>query len=169
MINPLKDVDCLTVSNRSKVIEQIRPELMPCTPLGVMKILEEHQVDLSGKIVIVAGQRSLVGLPLFHMLHNRNATITLCNSKTEGLNKLTAEADVVISAVGKPNLITQLKPGAVAIDVGVSRVAGGKLCGDICEDAKKQSFLGTPVPGGVGPLTASMMMHNTANLWMRRM
>lgn len=137
MINPLKDVDCLTLSNRAKLIEQASPQVMPCTPLGVMKILEEHNVDLSGKIVIVAGKRSLVGLPLFHMLHNRNATVTLCNPKVDGLNKITAEADVVISAVGKPNLITQLKPGAVAIDVGVSRDTAGKMCGDICEFAKR--------------------------------
>jgi methylenetetrahydrofolate dehydrogenase (NADP+) / methenyltetrahydrofolate cyclohydrolase len=108
--------------------------------------------------VIVAGRSSLVGIPLFHLLLNRGATITLCHTKTEGLSQLIAEADIVISAVGKPNLITDLKPGCVAIDVGVSKDENGKLCGDICEDAKKKAYLGTPVPGGVGPLTAAMLM-----------
>lgn len=106
---------------------------MPCTPSGVLKILDQHQIDVSGKIVIVAGRSSLVGLPLFHLLLKRNATITLCHSKTADLDKLTSQADIVISAIGKPNLIKNLKPGGVAIDVGVGQKENGKICGDICE------------------------------------
>lgn len=90
MINPIKDVDCLTISNRAKVLEHSDPELIPCTPAGVIKILDEHNINLSGKIVIIAGRSSHVGLPLFHLLLNRNATITLCHTKTENLDSMTA-------------------------------------------------------------------------------
>jgi methylenetetrahydrofolate dehydrogenase (NADP+) / methenyltetrahydrofolate cyclohydrolase len=121
--------------------------------------------------VVVVGRSILVGLPLFHLLLNRNATITLCHSHTHNLNlnQLTREADIVISAVGKPNLITQLKPNGISIDIGICRDEKGKLCGDILEEAKRESYLGTPVPGGVGPLTVAMLMENTVKLWRKQM
>ena len=117
----------------------------------------------------MVGRSSLVGLPLFHLLLNRNATITLCHSKSVNLNRLTSEADIVISAVGKPDLITSLKPGGIAIDIGISRNQSGKLNGDILDASKRESFLGTPVPGGVGPLTVAMLMENTVKLWRHQM
>lgn len=108
--------------------------------------------------MVIAGRSSLVGLPLFHLLLKRNATITLCHHYTNDLNSLTKEADIVISAVGKANLITQLKPNSVAIDIGISRDEQGHLCGDILASAKENCSLATPVPGGVGPLTVAMLM-----------
>lgn len=117
----------------------------------------------------MAGRSTLVGLPLFHLMLNRGATITLCHSSTCNLNELTREADVVVSAVGKPNLITALKPGGVAIDIGISRDSKGKLCGDISVEAKEGCSLATPVPGGVGPLTVAMLMCNSVRLWKQQM
>ncbi len=109
----------------------------------------------------MVGRSSLVGLPLFHLLLNRNATVTLCHSQTKNLDELTSQADVVVSAVGKANLVTCLRQGAVSIDIGISRNEEGKLCGDIAESAKQVCSLATPVPGGVGPLTVAMLMSNT--------
>jgi methylenetetrahydrofolate dehydrogenase (NADP+)/methenyltetrahydrofolate cyclohydrolase len=122
--------------NRAHIIEHVHPELLPCTPLGVLKIFDEYGINVEGKRMVIAGRSTLVGLPLFHLMLNRNATITLCHHHTKNLNDLTKEADIVISAVGKPNLITQLKPGSIAIDIGISRDSEGKLCGDILASAK---------------------------------
>lgn len=105
-IDPNKDVDCLTLLNRAKIIEHVVPDLMPCTPLGIVKIIDEFGIKVEGKKMVIAGRSNLVGLPLFHLMLNRNATITLCHHHTQNLNELAKTADIVISAVGKPNLIT---------------------------------------------------------------
>lgn len=142
---------------------------MPCTPQGIIKIFDEFGIKVEGKRMVIAGRSTLVGLPLFHLMLNRNATITLCHHYTQNLNDLTKEADIVISAIGKPNIITQLKPGSIAIDVGISRDQDGKLCGDILASAKRECSFATPVPGGVGPLTVAMLMENTVKLWQKQM
>ena len=119
--------------------------------------------------MVVVGRSTLVGLPIFHLLLNRHATVTICHENTHNLDEITSKADIVVSAVGKANLINHLKQNSVAIDIGISRNAEGKLCGDIGSDAKKECSLATPVPRGVGPLTVAMLMENTVKLWRKQM
>ncbi|MBR3661334.1 MAG: bifunctional 5,10-methylenetetrahydrofolate dehydrogenase/5,10-methenyltetrahydrofolate cyclohydrolase [Bacilli bacterium] len=158
-IDPLKDVDGLTNDNLVKLIKK-KNCLIPCTPKGIMSLLEYYNVDLTKKIVIV-GRSELVGLPLFHLLLAKNATVTLCHSKTLNLQSYTKKADILIVAVGKKWLITKnmVKKDAVLIDVGINRI-GSKLYGDIEDTAIEKSSLMTPVPGGVGPMTVISLMEN---------
>ena len=158
-ISPLKDVDGLTNCNLLKLIKK-EEGLIPCTPLGIMHLLDYYNVDLEQNIVIV-GRSNLVGLPLFHLLENRNATVTLCHSKTKNLKDFTLQADILIVAVGKKELITEdmVKDDAIIVDVGINR-ENGKLYGDVSHLVMDKARLMTPVPGGVGPMTVISLMEN---------
>ncbi|MBQ8891905.1 MAG: bifunctional 5,10-methylenetetrahydrofolate dehydrogenase/5,10-methenyltetrahydrofolate cyclohydrolase [Bacilli bacterium] len=158
-ISPLKDVDGLTNYNLIKLIKK-EECLIPCTPLGIMNLLDYYKINLETNIVIV-GRSELVGLPLFHLLENRNATVTLCHSKTKNLGDITKNADILIVCVGKKELITKdmVKDGGIIIDVGINR-EDDKLYGDVSSLAMEKAQLMTPVPGGVGPMTVISLMEN---------
>ena len=160
-IDPKKDVDGLTSQNLGKLFKK-EETLIPCTALGIIKILKENQIDLTGKKVTIVGRSTLVGLPLIGLLLNENATVTICHSKTENLKEETKQADIVIVAIGKKEFITKeyIKEGAIVIDVGINRHEG-KLYGDCDYNSiyDKCSYI-TPVPGGVGPLTVTMLVNN---------
>jgi len=162
LIDPRKDVDGLTVVNAG-LLRQRRPGLAPCTPLGVMELLDRAQVELHGRHAVVVGRSDLVGRPLAAMLLARNATVTICHRYTQELERHTREADVLAVAVGVPGLIgaAHVKPGAVVIDVGINRVDGA-LVGDVDFDAVRPLASAiTPVPGGVGPMTIACLLANT--------
>lgn len=161
-INPAKDVDGFHPLNIGRLFcgDAL---LAPATPLGVMKLLEESGVQLEGKHVVVVGRSNIVGKPVALMVLKKNATVTICHSKTKNLFDATKQADVLIVAVGRPKLITAqgVKQGAVVIDVGTNRV-DGKLVGDVdFDNVKDKASLITPVPGGVGPMTIAMLLSNT--------
>jgi methylenetetrahydrofolate dehydrogenase (NADP+) / methenyltetrahydrofolate cyclohydrolase len=162
-ITPEKDADGLHPINLGKLV-RAEAGLRSCTPLGVMKLLEEYNVDTEGKRVVIVGRSILVGKPLSLMLLEKNATVTVAHSKTLNLAQVTNEADILIAAVGKPGLITSsmVKSGAVVIDVGINRLSDGTLAGDVDFASVSQvaSHI-TPVPGGVGPLTVAMLLVNT--------
>ena len=136
---------------------------MPCTPFGVMKLLEFYNIPLSGKRAVVIGRSNLVGKPLAQLLMNSNCTVTVCHSRTQNIAEVVKEADIVAVAIGKAKFLTadMVKDGAVVIDVGMDRDENGKLCGDVdfAEVEKKASYI-TPVPGGVGPMTVAMLLYN---------
>lgn len=162
-ISPLKDVDGLTSTNQGLLAKGCSC-LIPCTPYGISTILTDYGfADLSGKHAVIIGRSNLVGKPLAQLLLKRNATVSICHSRTKDLASITRQADILVVAVGKPNLITadMVKDGAVVIDVGINRV-NGKLCGDVDFNnvAEKASFI-TPVPGGVGQMTVAMLLQNT--------
>jgi methylenetetrahydrofolate dehydrogenase (NADP+)/methenyltetrahydrofolate cyclohydrolase len=141
-----------------------RPGFLPCTPFGCMKMLEAIGYDLTGKHAVVIGRSNIVGKPMALLLLGKNATVTICHSATRDLKTLTLQADVVVAAVGKRNVLTaeMVKPGAVVIDVGMNRDDQGKLCGDVDFDGVRQvAGWITPVPGGVGPMTRAMLLVNT--------
>lgn len=167
-ISPLKDVDGLTNQNFIKLIKK-EECLVPCTPKGIVSLLDYYKVDLVNKKVVIVGRSELVGLPLFHLLLNKNATITMCHSKTCDLIKYTKEADVLIVAVGKSSLITSdmVKDGVVIVDVGINR-CDGKLYGDVNSDCMNLASLMTPVPGGVGPMTVISLMENVYLAYMQQ-
>ncbi len=156
-----KDVDGFTMSNTYDLYLN-NETLMPCTVKAIIEILNEYRIDLEGANVVIIGRGNIVGKPLFLALLNRNATVTIAHSKTKNLKEITKNADILISAVGKPNLITEdmVKDDSVVIDVGISRV-NGKVVGDVDFEnvAPKCSYI-TPVPGGVGPMTVAMIMSN---------
>ena len=134
-----------------------------CTPYGVMKMLEAYNIPIEGKRAVVIGRSNIVGKPIAQCLLNRNATVTICHSKTKEIEKVIREADIVIAALGKPKFVTaeMIKEGAVVIDVGINRNNEGKLVGDVDhEEVEKKASYITPVPGGVGPMTIAMLMHN---------
>ena len=134
-----------------------------CTPYGVIKMLEEYNIDLEGKRAVIIGRSNIVGKPLLQCLLNKNATVTVCHSKTKNIKEITKEADILIAALGKPKFITEdmVKENAIVIDVGINRSEEGKLVGDVDFEtvSKKVSYI-TPVPGGVGPMTIAMLMNN---------
>ncbi|MEL4894837.1 bifunctional methylenetetrahydrofolate dehydrogenase/methenyltetrahydrofolate cyclohydrolase FolD [Crocosphaera sp. Alani8] len=166
-IAPEKDADGLHPMNLGHLIRG-EDGLRSCTPAGVMRLLEEYDLDVAGKHAVVVGRSILVGKPLALMLLEKNATVTVAHSRTPDLGEMTRQADIIIAAVGKPNLITgdMVKPGAVAIDVGINRVikedGSSKLVGDFDFDSVSQvsSYI-TPVPGGIGPMTVAMLLQNT--------
>ena len=162
-IAPAKDVDGFHVASAGALMVG-QPGFWPCTPYGCMKMLESIGYDLRGKHAVVIGRSNIVGKPMALMLLQKNATVTVCHSATENLKAMTLQADVVVAAVGQRNLLTadMVKSGAVVIDVGMNRDEHGKLCGDVDFDAVKEvaSFI-TPVPGGVGPMTITMLLVNT--------
>jgi methylenetetrahydrofolate dehydrogenase (NADP+)/methenyltetrahydrofolate cyclohydrolase len=162
-IAPEKDVDALHPWNQGKLLLG-EEGLRPCTPLGVMRLLEESRVPLTGKRAVVVGRSMLVGKPVALMLLESNATVTCCHSHTERLDDEIRMADVVIAAVGRPAVIkgAWIKKGAVVIDVGISRLVDGSLRGDVeFNEAKERAAFITPVPGGVGPMTVAMLLTNT--------
>lgn len=167
---PTKDIDGLTTHNMGKLFLQ-EEGFYPCTPLGVMNLLEEMKVDLKGKNVTVIGRSMLVGLPLARLLLAKDATVTICHSKTEDLKSKCLSADVLIVAIGKAKFINHeyIKDGAYVIDVGVNRV-DGHLCGDVdFEDVKDKVSAITPVPKGVGPMTIAFLLENTLKAYRKNM
>ncbi len=162
-IAPAKDVDGFHVANAGALMVG-QPGFWPCTPYGCMKMLESIGYDLGGRHAVVIGRSNIVGKPMAMMLLSKNATVTICHSATTDLKAMTQQADVVVAAVGKRNMLTadMVKPGAVVIDVGMNRNDEGKLCGDV--DFERVSQVAgwiTPVPGGVGPMTRAMLLVNT--------
>ena len=162
-IAPGKDVDGFHVASAGALMVG-QPGFWPCTPYGCMKMLESIGYDLRGKHAVVIGRSNIVGKPMALMLLQKNATVTVCHSATPNLKAMTLQADVIVAAVGKRNVLTadMVKPGAVVIDVGMNRNDEGKLCGDVDFEGVKEvaSFI-TPVPGGVGPMTITMLLVNT--------
>ena len=158
-----KDVDGFSAENMGR-LSMNEPCLVACTPNGVMKMFESENIYLSGKNAVVIGRSNIVGKPMAMLLTNANATVTLCHSKTADLKAKCLEADIVVAAIGKAKFITadMIKEGAVVIDVGMNRDENGKLCGDVdFENVKEKCSYITPVPGGVGPMTITMLMYNT--------
>ena len=161
-ISPIKDVDGFNPINVGKLLIG-EDTFISCTPYGIIKMLEEYNIPIQGKNAVVVGRSNIVGKPLAQCLLNKNATVIICHSKTENLSNYTKNADILISAVGKANLITadMVKEGATVIDVGMNRNDNGKLCGDVdFENVKEIASYITPVPGGVGPMTITMLMNN---------
>ena len=162
-IAPSKDVDGFHVASAGALMVG-QPGFGPCTPYGCMKMLESIHYDLRGKHAVVIGRSNIVGKPMALMLLQQNATVSICHSATVNLKAITLQADVIVAAVGKPNILTadMVKPGAVVIDVGMNRNAQGKLCGDVdFEGVRQVAGYITPVPGGVGPMTIAMLLVNT--------
>ena len=173
-INPAKDVDCFHERNVGKMLIGKRDGFFPCTPYGVMILLERSGIDPSGKHAVIVGRSNIVGKPMISLLVQKadgaNATVTCVHSRTKNLPELTRQADILIAAIGKPEFVTadMVKEGVVVVDVGINRVEdasakrGYRLAGDVKFDevSKKASFI-TPVPGGVGPMTIAMLMQNT--------
>jgi len=162
-INPLKDVDGFHPLNVG-LLATGHPRFVPCTPLGIMKLLEHEGVGAEGRHAVVVGRSNIVGKPMALLLLQKGATVTICNSKTPDLGSMTREAEILVVAAGKPKLVTaaMVRPGAIVIDVGINRLPDGKLAGDV----DYPGVLGTaarvtPVPGGVGPMTITMLLENT--------
>lgn len=162
-ICPSKDVDGFHALSVGKVILELGG-FVPATPLGVMRLLQEYEIDLVGKDCVVVGASNIVGKPLASLLLNAGATISVCHIHTKDIKSYTQKADIVFVGVGKPNLITQdmIKEGAIVVDIGINRLASGELVGDVDYEnvAPKCSYI-TPVPGGVGPMTIAMLLQNT--------
>ena len=162
-ISPEKDVDGFHVSNIGKMVIGDETGFLSCTPYGIMQLLEEYKIEISGKDAVIIGRSNIVGKPMALMLIQKGATVQICNSRTKDLRKKLNKADIIIVAAGVPKLLKKedVKEGAVVIDVGINRV-DGKICGDVDyeEVAEKTSYI-TPVPGGVGPMTIASLIKNT--------
>jgi len=162
-ISPAKDVDGFHIASAGALMTGM-PGFWPCTPYGCMKMLDSIGYDLKGKHAVVIGRSNIVGKPMALMLLQKNATVTICHSATPDLKAMTLQADVIVAAVGQRNVLTadMVKPGAVVLDVGMNRNEEGKLCGDVDFEGVRQfaSYI-TPVPGGVGPMTITMLLVNT--------
>ncbi len=157
-----KDVDGFSATNLGLLL-QGKQKIAACTPSGVMKLLEKEGIDLNGKHAVVLGRSETVGKPMAMLLLNANATVTVCHSKTKNLSKICKDADILISAVGRAGFVTadMVKEGAIVVDIGINRNEQGKLCGDVdFEGVKEKAGAITPVPGGVGPMTITMLMYN---------
>ena len=163
LISPEKDVDAFHPVNVGAIMIGDY-NFLPCTPAGVMELIHSTGVDISGKKAVVIGRSNIVGKPMAMLLLHENATVEITHSKTKNLSEITSQADILVAAIGKAKFVTadMIKDGAVVIDVGMNRDENGKLCGDVdyASAADKCSFI-TPVPGGVGPMTISMLMKNT--------
>ncbi len=163
LIHPDKDVDGCTAAQKGRLWTG-RDSLIACTPYGVMKLLDFYGIPLEGRNAVVIGRSNLVGKPMAQLLLDRNCTVTLCHSRTKNLKEVTSSADIVVVAIGKAKFLKadMVKDGAVVIDVGMDRDENGKLCGDVdyADVAEKCSYI-TPVPGGVGPMTVTMLIANT--------
>lgn len=169
-ISPKKDVDGFTAQNSGDLLNGLIPMTYPCTPKGVMRLLQEYNINIEGKHAVIVGRSNIVGKPLAIMLLNRNATVTICHSKTKNLKEITKQADILISAVGKKIIFKDMvKKDAVVIDVGIFKDENGKTTGDVDFDNVKDitSYI-TPVPKGVGPMTIAMLMENTIELFEKR-
>lgn len=167
-INPKKDVDGFTPYNFGKLFSGEKPYVYPCTPKGILLLLDEYNIEIAGKHVVIIGRSNIVGKPLSQMMLNKNATVTVCHSHTENLPEITKTADIIISAVGK-NIIEgekMLKSGCVVVDVGIFKDSTGRTRGDVdFENASKIASYISPVPGGVGPMTITSLMLNTVELF----
>ena len=162
-ISPLKDVDAFHPENVGKIMIG-KYEFLPCTPAGIVELLKFYNVELEGKRCVVIGRSNIVGKPMALLLLERNGTVTVCHSRTKNLGDITREADIVVVAIGRANFLTadMVKPGAVIIDVGINRMDDGKLCGDVkFGEVEKIASKITPGPGGVGPMTITMLLKNT--------
>lgn len=163
LIKPEKDVDAFHPENVGHIMIGDF-NFLPCTPAGIMEMLRYENIDLDGKNCVVIGRSNIVGKPMAMLMLKENATVTICHSRTKNLKEIVAGADVIVAAVGRPNFVTadMVREGAVIIDVGINRMADGKLCGDVDFEAckEKASYI-TPVPGGVGPMTIATLMQNT--------
>lgn len=162
-ILPEKDVDAFHPQNVGKIVTG-NYDFLPCTPAGIMEMLEYEKIDITGKQCVVIGRSNIVGKPMSMLLLHKNGTVTICHSKTKNLAEVCRTADILVAAVGRANFVTadMVKEGAVVIDVGINRLENGKLCGDVnfAEVEPKASYI-TPVPGGVGPMTIATLMKNT--------
>ncbi len=162
-IIPEKDVDAFHPQNVGKIMLGDY-DFLPCTPAGIMEMLKYENIDITGKNCVVIGRSNIVGKPMAMLLLHKNATVTICHSKTQDLAGVCRQADILVAAVGRANFVTadMVKEGAVVIDVGINRLENGKLCGDVnfAEVEPKASYI-TPVPGGVGPMTIATLMKNT--------
>lgn len=162
-INPQKDVDAFHPENVGKIMIG-NFSFVPCTPAGVMELLKHYNIEIAGKHCVIIGRSNIVGKPQAMLMLKENATVTVCHSRTQNLSDITKQADILVAAVGKANFVTadMVKDNAVVIDVGINRMEDGKLCGDVnfAEVSPKASYI-TPVPGGVGPMTISMLLQNT--------
>ncbi len=162
-ISPDKDVDAFHAINVGKIMIG-EYAFLPCTPAGVMRLIESTGTEISGKQCVVIGRSNIVGKPMAMLLLHQSGTVTICHSRTQNLKEICLGADILVVAVGKANFVTgdMIKEGAVVIDVGMNRLDNGKLCGDVeYESAEKKASYITPVPGGVGPMTIAMLMKNT--------
>ena len=161
-ISPEKDVDGFHPVNVGKLVLG-QETFVSCTPFGVIKLLEEYSIEMTGKNVVIVGRSNIVGKPLIQCLLNKDATVTVCHSKTQNIKEITKKADIVIVAIGKAKFLTadMVKENAVVVDVGINRNEEGKVCGDVdFENVSKIASYITPVPGGIGPMTIAMLMHN---------
>ena len=159
-ISPEKDVDGFNPVNVGKLVLG-QDTFISCTPFGVMKLLEEYNIEIEGKNAVVIGRSNIVGKPMLQCLLNKHATVTICHSRTENLKEITKKADILVAAIGKAKFVTKdmVKPGAVVIDVGINRNEQGKVCGDVdFEEVEKIANYITPVPGGVEPVTVAVLM-----------
>lgn len=166
-VAPNKDVDGFTTENIGRISVGLEPYAYPCTPLGIMKLLEEYKIEIEGKHAVVVGRSNILGKPVAQMLLNKNATVTICHSHTKNLAEITKTADILVAAVGKPKIITcnMIKPDCVVIDAGTSKIEG-KTIGDVdFENISDMTSYITPVPGGVGPMTIACLMQNTYQLF----
>ena len=162
LVNYKKDVDGFTPNSVGNLFIG-RPIFKPCTPSGVIKMLEYYNIDITGKHAVIIGRSNIVGKPLISLLLEKNATVTICHSKSNNIKEITKTADIVISATGRMNMVTEdmIKEDAIVVDVGINRNSEGKLCGDVdFENVSKKCSYITPVPGGVGPMTIAMLMNN---------
>ena len=164
-INPLKDVDGFHRENVSALVLN-EPGLRPCTPSGVMRLLEAAHIPIRGAHAVIIGRSNIVGKPMAMLLLHAGATVTICHSQTRDLSAITRQADILVAALGRPRFVTGdfVKPGAAVIDVGINRGADGKLCGDVdFESVRAVAGALTPVPGGVGPMTVAMLIANAVS------
>ena len=161
-IDPKKDVDAFHPVNVGKIMVG-NFDFVPCTPAGVMELIDEYQIDPKGKECVVVGRSNIVGKPMSMLLLHRHGTVTMCHSRTQHLDEVCRRADILVAAVGKAGFITpdMVKDGAVVIDVGINRNAEGKVCGDVDPAVMEKASYMTPVPGGAGPMTITMLMKNT--------
>lgn len=162
-ISPKKDVDAFHAQNVGHImIGNYR--FLPCTPAGVMALLSRYGIEVEGKHCVVIGRSNIVGKPQAMLLLEKNGTVTICHSRTKNLKDITRQADILVAAVGRANFVTadMVKEGATVIDVGINRLADGTLCGDVAfQEVEKKAYAITPVPGGVGPMTVTMLLYNT--------
>ena len=162
-ISPKKDVDAFHPENVGKIMLG-KYAFLPCTPAGIMELLAFYNVDIEGKECVVLGRSNIVGKPMSQLLLAKNGTVTVCHSRTKNLSDVTKRADILVVAIGKPKFVGKemVKEGAVVVDVGINRLPDGKLCGDVDFDAVSEvASMITPVPGGVGPMTITMLLKNT--------
>ena len=166
-ISPQKDADGFTTQNSGDLLNGTIPTVYPCTPKGILRLIKEYNIEISGKHAVIVGRSNIVGKPIAIMLLNENATVTICHSKTKNLKEFTKQADILISAVGRKMIFKDMvKQNAVIIDVGIFKDENGKTTGDVdFENVKELTSYITPVPKGVGPMTIAMLMENTIELY----